>query len=159
MKITTHLAKHLREVYFGGNWTFSNLKDTLADVTWQQATTQVYTFNTIATLVYHINYYINGVTTVLQGGPLSIKDIHSFEHPPIGSQEDWEAFVNNIWADAKNFADLIEQLPDSKLEENIADEKYGNYYRNLHGIIEHAHYHLGQIVLIKKIISQEKSNT
>ena len=30
-------------------------------------------------------------------------------------------------------------------------EKYGNYYRNLHGVIEHAHYHLGQIALIKKM--------
>jgi hypothetical protein len=29
-------------------------------------------------------------------------------------------------------------------------EKYGNYYRNIHGIIEHIHYHLGQIVLIEK---------
>ncbi len=44
----------------------------------------------------------------------------------------------------------IEQLPESKLWETFSDEKYGNYYRNIHGIIEHIHYHLGQIVLIKK---------
>jgi len=30
--------------------------------------------------------------------------------------------------------------------------KYGNYFRNIVGVIEHIHYHLGQIVLIKKIL-------
>ena len=35
-------------------------------------------------------------------------------------------------------------------------EKYGNYFRNLTGIIEHLHYHLGQIVLIKKLIAEGK---
>ncbi|HAI83731.1 MAG TPA: DUF1572 domain-containing protein, partial [Chitinophagaceae bacterium] len=28
----------------------------------------------------------------------------------------------------------------------------GTYYRNILGLIEHTHYHLGQIALIKKII-------
>ena len=65
-----------------------------------------------------------------------------------------ERLLEKMWADAEIFADLIEQLPEQKLWENIADEKYGNYYRNLCGIIEHFHYHLGQIVLIKKILLQ-----
>jgi hypothetical protein len=47
-------------------------------------------------------------------------------------------------------------LPENKLEEVFDDKKYGNYYRNITGIIEHNHYHLGQIVLIKKIISVKK---
>jgi len=49
----------------------------------------------------------------------------------------------------KIFASLVEQLPQSKLSEIFAEEKYGNYYQNIHGIIEHSHYHIGQIVLIK----------
>jgi len=51
---------------------------------------------------------------------------------------------------------LIEQLPETKLGETFSDEKYGTYYRNLHGIIEHNHYHVGQIVIIKKLLLQEK---
>ncbi|MGN6163930.1 MAG: hypothetical protein ACTHOF_05245 [Flavisolibacter sp.] len=43
-------------------------------------------------------------------------------------------------------------MADSKLDEIFVDEKYGTYYRNLQGIIEHTHYHLGQIVLIKKLL-------
>ncbi|MBL7724092.1 MAG: DUF1572 domain-containing protein [Chitinophagaceae bacterium] len=157
MNIAGQIAKHFREVHTGGNWTSVNLKETLADVSWQQAITKVHSFNTIATLVFHTNYYVSAVTKVLQGESLNAKDKYSFDHPPILSQKDWEKMLDKIWADAENFASLIEQLPGSKLEEIFTDEKYGNYYRNLHGIIEHTHYHLGQIVLIKKILQQTEA--
>lgn len=158
MNLTAQIAKHFREVHFGGNWTSVNLKETLADVTWQQATTQVYTFNTIATLVYHMNYYVSAVLKVLQGGPLDAKDKYSFNLSPIRSQGDWEGLLDKTWTDAQTFASLIEQLPEPKLWEDFWDNKYGNYYRNFHGVIEHCHYHLGQIVLIKKMLLQAAKN-
>ena len=156
MSFTTQLAKHFREVHFGGNWTAVNLKDTLADVTWQQATTKVHSFNTIAALVYHINYYVSVTLKVLQGGPLDGHDKYSFDLPPIQSQQDWERLLNKTWTYAEAFSSIVEQLPDSQLQENFSDGKYGNYYRNLHGVIEHTHYHLGQIVLIKKILQADE---
>lgn len=149
------MAKQFRDLHFGGNWTAVNMKESLADVSWQQATTKVESLNTIATLVYHTNYYVDVVTKVLQGKPLDAKDEYSFNHPPIQSQEDWETLLNKTWEDAENFAILIEQLPESKLWETFINEKYGNYYRNFHGIIQHTHYHLGQIVLIKKLFVLE----
>ena len=154
MNLTAQIAKHFRDVHFGGNWTSVNLKETLADVNWQQATTKIYSLNTIATLVFHINYYISAVTKVLQGEPLTAHDKYSFDLPPIQNQADWEKLLNKTWSDAEIFVKLIEQLPESKLGETFSDEKYGNYYRNIHGIIEHTHYHLGQIVLIKKVLLQ-----
>ncbi len=158
MNTTAQIAKHMNDVFFGGNWTTSNLKDNLKGVSWQQATTKVYTFNTIATLVYHISYYVEAVTKVLEGEPLNAKDEFSFSHPPIQSQEDWEQLLNKIWKDVERFVKLIEKLPDSILGENFTDKKYGTYFRNLNGIIEHTHYHLGQIVIIKKILLQESKD-
>lgn len=158
MNLPAQLAKHLKDVHLGGNWTSSNLKDNLTDVSWQQATTQVHSFNTIATLVYHVNYYISAVLKVLQGGPLEASDKYSFDLPPIQSQSDWDNLLDKTFADAETFALLIEQLPERKLWENFAGEKYGTYYRNIQGIIEHTHYHLGQIALIKKILLQVGEN-
>lgn len=152
MNLTAQIAKHFREVHFGGNWTCSNLKDNMADVTWQEAITPVQNLNTIAALVYHVNYYVSAVLKVLQGAQLDAKDEYSFNHPPIGSEEDWEALKNKALTDAEKFADLIEQLPEQRLWEYFEEEKYGIYYRNIHGIIEHTHYHLGQITLIKKML-------
>jgi hypothetical protein len=155
MNLTAQIAQHLRAVYFGGNWTVSSFKEHLADVTWEEATTKVHSFNTIATLVFHTNYYIDVVIKVLQGAPLSGNDKHSFDHPPIHTQEDWEKMLDKSWKEAEVFAALIEAFPENKLGEVFMDEKYGNYYRNLHGIIEHCHYHLGQIVLVKKLIREK----
>lgn len=153
MNLTSQIAQQFRAVYFGGNWTSVNLKDSLADVDWQQATTQVLSFNTIAVLVYHTNYFISAVSRVLQGAPIDAHDKYSFDLPPIRSQEDWENLLTQTWRDAENFATLVEQLPVDQLQETFVNEKYGNYYRNLHGLIEHMHYHLGQIILIRKLLS------
>jgi hypothetical protein len=86
--------------------------------------------------------------------PLNAKDEYSFSHTPINSEEDWQALLNKTFTEAENFASFVEKLPELKLFEDFTDEKYGNYYRNIHGIIEHTHYHLGQIVLIKKLLIQ-----
>lgn len=155
MKATKQLAKHFRDVHFGGNWTFVNLKDSLADVTWQEATTKLHDFNTIATLLFHINYYVNPVLKVLQGEPLIASDKYSFDCPPISSNEDWQKLVQKVLDEAELFAQEIEKLDELKLYDVFSEEKYGNYFRNLLGIIEHSHYHLGQISLIKKLIRQK----
>ncbi len=155
MALTKLIAKHIREVHFGVNWTWSNVRDQLKDVSWQQATTKVYDINTIATLVFHMNYFVEAVLKVLRGGPLDSKDIYSFDHPPINSKEDWDNMLNKVWDDAENFAILVEQLPDEKLWETFVEEKYGTYYRNFQGIIEHTHYHLGQVAIVKKLMMQE----
>lgn len=156
MNLSEQIAKQFREINFGGNWTEVNLKESLADVNWQQATAKVYSLNTIAALVYHSNYYVNAAQKVLNGEPLDANDKYSFGLQPIQSQEDWEKLLNKTWTDAENFASSIEKLPESKLWEIFKDKKYGNYYRNIHGIIEHTHYHLGQIVLIKKLLTLGK---
>lgn len=158
MTITAQIAKHLREVNFGGNWTVSNLKDIVSDITWKEATTKINNFNTIATLVFHINYFVEAQIEVLKGKPLNAKDELSFDHPPIHLQNDWEAMVNKTLSEAEDLAVLIEQLPENSLNEDFVDKKYGNYYRNLHGLIEHTHYHLGQIAFIKKLVKQTENS-
>lgn len=155
MQYTKQIAKHLNEVYNGGNWTWVNLHDTLKDVPWQQATAKVYDMNTIAVLTYHIGYYVAAILNVLRGNPLDSKDEYSFNHPPINSEADWQAMRNGIQDNWLALVAAIEQLPDEKLSEFFTQEKYGLYYRNLHGLIEHTHYHLGQIVIIKKLLKAE----
>lgn len=89
---------------------------------------------------------------VFEGGDLEIKDKFSFDLPAVKSQEQWESLLNKLWADSESFASLLEQMPDSKLDEVFVDEKYGTYRRNIEGMIEHSYYHLGQITLIKKLL-------
>lgn len=157
MSLNQQIAKHFTDVFFGGNWTTSNLRENLHDVTWEQATTKIHSFHTIAELVYHINYYVSAVIQVLDGGTLDAKDAYSFDVPEISSQAQWNSLQEKTWEDARTFARLIEQMPESQFWETMVDDKYGSYCRNLLGIIEHCHYHLGQIVMLKQLILAHSS--
>ncbi|OYW20322.1 MAG: hypothetical protein B7Z54_01475 [Sphingobacteriales bacterium 12-47-4] len=120
MTTCQQLAKHLREVHFGKNWTWVNMKDSLAGLSWKQATQKVADFNTIAVLVNHCTYYVRIQQKVLA------------------------------------LAKLIEQMPESQLNEIFREKKYSTYHRNLMGMIEHTHYHLGQMVLLRKWIESNE---
>lgn len=154
MTTPQHLAKHFRELHFGGNWTWSNLRDVLSDVTVEEANRKQGDFNTIAALAFHIHYFVDVILRVLDGGPLTGDDKESFTHPPFETATDWEAFLAKMWQDAEAMTKLIEQLPPEKLAQTFCAEKYGDYFRNLAGVIEHSHYHLGQIVILKKLMRE-----
>ncbi len=153
MPLHSQIAAQLRAVHFGGNWTSVNFRDTLKDVDWQDALKKRGNLKSIATLFFHATYYVPVLLKVLQGGPLDAKDEYSFQLPLIQSQADWDRILATAWKNAEEAAAMVESIPESKLSDIFTDEKYGNYFRNITGIIEHLHYHLGQIVFLKKLIS------
>lgn len=152
MKLSHQIASHFRQVYFGKNWTAVHIKEQLSDVNLAEALISISGTNSILTLLVHMHYYVVEVTKVLDGNPLQSKDELSFETPQLQSEEAWQELLNTIYNQAELFAKKIDGLPDDVFEKDFTDSKYGNYYRNIHGIIEHLHYHLGQIVIVKKII-------
>ncbi|MBS7255848.1 DUF1572 family protein [Flavobacterium branchiicola] len=154
MKNTLEIANRFKEVILNGTWIANtNYKDQLENLDWKIAVSPLQNANTIALLAQHIHYYIKGINTVFKGGPLDIKDKFSFDFPPIESQQQWETFLISFWKDTEEFASLIEQMSDEKLDEGFVEEKYGTYKRNIEAMIEHSYYHLGQIVLIKKLLT------
>jgi hypothetical protein len=153
MKATHKLANRLEEVVLNGTWIANtNYKDQLENLDWEIATTKKISLNTISMLAQHVHYYINGIKNVLEGGCLEISDQFSFDFRPIESQNQWNLFLTKFWNDTENLTDLIKEIPKEKLNQDFVDKKYGTYKRNINGMIEHCYYHLGQIVLIKKIV-------
>ncbi|MFC6101448.1 DUF1572 domain-containing protein [Olivibacter domesticus] len=149
------VANRLQEVLLSGHWIANtNYKELLLETTWEQAIHKIGSLNTIAALTFHINYYLAGLLNVFYGGKLEISDQYSFNLPPIQSEKDWKELVDDFLRNAEKFVIQVEQMAESKLKEPFVEEKYGNYLRNIEGIIEHSYYHLGQIVLIKKLITE-----
>lgn len=155
MSLSKQIASYVRDIYFGKNWTNSNIKEKLEDVDWMQAITKVNSYNTTAMLVFYTSYYLIGIMNILKGGTLDIRDRFSYELSPIKSAEDWQELKNKSFDEAEEYARLIEEMPDDKFWENFVKEEYGNYYRNIHGSIEHLYYHFGQIILIEQSILEE----
>jgi len=153
MKKTIAVANRFREIILNGTWVANtNYKDQLAALDWKIATGEINGLNSIAVLAQHIHYYINGIKNVLRGGALDIRDKYSFDFAPIQSQSEWGSFLSKFWNDSEEFALLTEQLEDEQLEQVFVEEQYGTYQRNIDAMIEHSYYHLGQIVLIKKML-------
>lgn len=154
MNRSQFIAKRLSEVYLDGHWVANtNYKEQLSALNWQQATQQVGQLNTIALLTYHINYYLRGLLQVLHGGALEIKDKYSFDMPPVTNDKEWLTLTNEFFSNAEKFVAAVAMLPDEKMDEHFVDPKYGTWYRNLEAVVEHSYYHLGQISLIKKLLT------
>lgn len=154
MDNTHQIAGRFREVILNGTWIANtNYRDQLTGLSWKIAVDKVDSLNTIALLAQHVHYYIKGIINVFEGGSLDIKDKYSFDFAPIESQDQWDGFLMKFWSDSEKFASLVEQMPDQKLSDVFVEEKYGTYQRNIEAMIEHGYYHLGQIVLIRKMLS------
>jgi uncharacterized damage-inducible protein DinB len=152
------IANRLREVLLNGKWVANtNFKEQILSVSWEQAIQKIDNLNTIALLTFHINYYLQGILNVFNGGQLEIRDKYSFDLPEIKSEEDWNKLVSDFLNNSEKFVDKVEQMNDNVFDQPFVDEKYGNYLRNIEGVIEHSYYHLGQISLIKKMITQNQT--
>ena len=143
-----------REVILNGTWIANtNFKNELSKINWKIAIKKSENLNSIAALAQHIHYYIKGIKNVFLGGRLEISDKYSFDFPEIQSEEEWLNFLAEFWKDSEELALLIETMEETKLNAYFVEEKYGSYYRNIDAMIEHSYYHLGQIVLINKILN------
>ena len=151
------IASRLREVLLNGHWIANtNYREHIQGVNWQQATQKIDNLNTIAALTYHINYYLAGVLKAFENGKLEISDKYSFDLPPITSEIDWNKLVTDFLDNSVKFINKVEQLEDHIFDKPFIDKKYGTFLRNIEGVIEHSYYHLGQISMIRKMITQDK---
>ncbi len=149
------LANRFREVILNGKWIANtNVQDQLRNVTLEQAVTEIDNLNTIAKLTFHLNYYISGVLNVFEGGDLEIRDKFSFDLPKMNSEQEWNDLTTNLFSNAEKFANHVEHMSEEKLNAEFVNTDYGDFRRNIEGIIEHSYYHLGQIVLLRKMLDQ-----
>jgi len=145
------LSKHIRDLYSGGNWTSVCMRDVLGRISHGQALARQGSAHSIAELLYHIDYYVAAVLGVLQGGPLEAHDRYSFDLPVPAGEADWRAMVERALQRGLALADAVERMDAGLLERDFAEAKYGTWHRNILGVVEHTHYHLGQIVILTRL--------
>lgn len=158
MNLSESLALRLEEVFINGTWIANtNYQSELETVDKNLAISQVSPLNTIGEITYHINYYLDGLNHVFNGGKLEIRDKFSFDLPSVLNHEEWEQLSSTLIINAKCFINHVKSLPNEELSKPFVKEKYGSFLRNIEGVIEHSYYHLGQIVLIKRILQEEST--
>lgn len=153
MQTNKLIAEALTDVFSGDNWTDLNLQDALAEVGYQMAQSKVpFTENTIAKIVYHLKYSNETVLKRAQGFPVQYdNENEGFAAPLLNSEQDWQKLIKETMESAKILAEAVASFPQEKLAEEILPG-FSSAYKNFQGVVEHAHYHLGQIVMIKKYL-------
>ncbi|MBB3696541.1 DinB family protein [Flammeovirga yaeyamensis] len=149
-----YLSEKLKEILTEGKWvTGTNVKSQILDLTLEQASRKVNGLNSICDLVYHLNYYNAGIMEAFKTNQLNIKDKYSFDAPQIINEETWKERIATFCENAEALISLVSSLSDDEIHGPFVDPKYGTLERNIDVLIEHNYYHLGQIVLIKKLIT------
>lgn len=150
------IAQHILDVHNGDNWTEVNITDTLKDVSFEMAVAQTKASkNTIASLLYHLTFYNEVMLKRLEGNPPVNNDSNGFDMPPLRDESAWRELKGRNMTSANALAEAVKNISDEKLFEPILPG-FSQTYKSLHGIVEHAHYHLGQIVLLKNLIEEER---
>jgi len=159
MNITTLIAQHLIEVHEGGNWTEIDIASTLKDVLLQEAIMRTAaTPNTIAALLHHITFWNREVMQRAKGITVEIDEANGFNHPTLNTEMDWQHLKEDNMLSAHELADAIKQFGEDKLFEPMQVHS-SSAYKNFQGAVEHAHYHLGQIVILKKLLRNLHAST
>jgi hypothetical protein len=150
-EVLNAIAQHFYEVNYGDNWTDACVKDALKEVSFETATKKTGDANTIALLLFHMDFY----NMVVYDRLMNIK--RHFEHEEslqvnIGNEAEWQQLQDTYFENVNRIHKAILAFDESLLFE----KKTANTpYKNIHGLVEHIHYHLGQINILKKIISTQ----
>ena len=152
MDVSAAIAQHVLAVHEGNNWTEVSLAAILADVTLAEATTRTPgSPNTIASLVRHLAFWNRVMARRAQGLPTEIGPANGFDAGPLlAAEADWQALRADLGSSGYELAAAIRAVPADLLEAAILPG-YSTVYKNLQGAVEHLHYHLGQVVILKNL--------
>lgn len=135
----------------GNNWTGITIQHALLDVTREEA---VHRFSgshlNIAELVAHLNCWNKVMLERLDGQNFQPSPEEDFPRIDRLSESQWEELKLGFYRSFHLLAGKLENKDDAILDEPMFEGASGAY-RNLHGQVAHLHYHLGQIVLLKKL--------
>lgn len=151
---TTEIQRiiHLFENTFTGNaWHGPAVMEVLSDLTVEETLNKIGNSHTIAELVEHMITWRQFVVKKLEGDALyDVTEAENFRSVSTITEKDWKATLERLQLSQDTLLSLLKSITDEKLNEIVGKRDY-NYYTLLHGIIQHDIYHLGQIVLMRKL--------
>ena len=147
------IQDQLHRAHHGGAWHGPALNELLADVTPEQAAAHpLPNAHSIWELVNHIVTWETVVLRRISGEEVSSSEITEELNFPSADETGaaaWRAALQRLDESAAALHAKLTQLSDDQLNDNVPSRKRTIYFE-LHGVIQHALYHAGQIALLKK---------
>lgn len=152
-KNINHFIKLLGDHYNGDPWIDNTITGELKSLTAEQAAKKFGGLNSIWQITCHMISWRNALIARVMDTP------HA--HPDNNFIEEISDISENAWKEAlikfeKSQADILAFLKkqDDELLEKVSPSSGYSYFELVNAILIHDSYHLGQIVLIKKLLQK-----
>jgi len=154
MRETDRIVEQMRRAHVGDSWTDVSLVSLLDGLTSERAAAKpIPGAHSIWEIVLHL------ITTQTYIVDLVLGSVRPFrpgdEWPPVDevTEDAWGETVERFRAGEAEVRRVVsDEMSDERLDAPL-QEKGTSAYNNLHGYIQHAFYHGGQIGLLKKLAS------
>lgn len=145
------IKKLLSDHFDGSPWLDVNIVDTLKGIPASKAVRKIGNHNSIWQIVNHMIAWREGILKRVKGEFFPSPENNFIEEIKDISEEAWQATLKKLERSQRNLLSFLESADDSILEKIYVPNNL-TYYEHLQGILQHDAYHLGQIVLLKKLI-------
>lgn len=156
-KETVRIAQQMRFAQDGAAWHGPNLEEILKDISAEQAAAHpIAQAHSIWELVLHIIAWREYGSKMLAGEESDDpeKDMSmNFPATPAVNAANWQLAKEKLKESSVRLGAKIESYDEEKLEEQVPRKNY-DFYKLMHGIVQHDLYHAGQLILLKKLVVQ-----
>ncbi len=148
------IARLLEKTFDKQPWYGSSIMQILSTIDSETATTKHGDTHSIIELVFHMASWRKFVIQKLKGDEaFDITEETNFPKPT-----KWSDAIEQLYQSQRELIEATKQFPADRLNELVPSNtmKY-TYYTLLHGIVQHDVYHIGQIVLLRKLAARQIS--
>jgi uncharacterized damage-inducible protein DinB len=150
---TARISQLFSQSYNGEPWIDVTTVGTLADVSAEKAAKKLTpSTNSIWEIVNHLVAWRENVLERVNGKVLTTPEHNYFTAVEDTSEAAWKASLAKLENTQQQWIAFLESFDENQFD-TIYPNNGLNYYQHIHGILHHDAYHLGQIVLLKKLLS------
>ncbi|HEU0078862.1 MAG TPA: DinB family protein [Longimicrobiaceae bacterium] len=144
------ILDQMRRAYEGEAWHGPSLREALDGVTAAEAAARpVPGAHSIREIVQHLAAWEDTLLRRLAGEPVREPAEGDWPRAAAESEDEWQALLRRLDERARRLRDAVVALDDAGLDEPPYSGT-ATRYATLHGAVQHAAYHAGQIVLLRK---------
>lgn len=152
MKAKERITKLFEDIYDGDPWIDVTLQGTLKNISAAKAAKKISPDrNSIWQIVNHLISWRENVLQRVQGKMITTPDNNYFTGIIDTSDAAWQSTLKRLENSQQQWITFLANFNESEFDK-IYPNNNMSYYDHVNGIIQHDAYHLGQIVLLSKLL-------
>jgi uncharacterized damage-inducible protein DinB len=152
MKESERITRLFRDLYDGNPWIDVTLMGTLRKISAKHAAKKIFPDrNSIWEIVNHLISWRENVLLRVQGNEIAAPNTNYFTPVTDTSDAAWTKVLERLENSQHQWLAFLEGLDVVSLDHIYPSNKM-TYYEHILGILQHDAYHLGQVVILSKLV-------